>query len=407
MGPGGALRVLIAGGGVAGLEALLALRHLAGSRARIELVAPERDFSYRPLAVGEEFGHGRVLRFDLASLVSEQGARFRPDALVGIDPDRGRIRTRAGDEISYDALVISSGARYVEPLPGAITFWGSGDDFLRPALHRLADAGHGRIAFAVPTGTGWPMPAYELALLARLDLASREADVDVAIVTPEAAPLEAFGTRASDLVARLLERRGISILCGRHPAAVAPSGLTLVPSERLAADCVVTLPRPAGRPIEGLPQDQHDFIPIDTHGRVPGLKGVYAAGDATAFPVKQGGIAAQQADAVAESIAAEAGARVEPRPFRPVLRGMLLTGGEPAFLRAAVSGGRGYTSLAATHPLWWPPGKIAGKYLAPHLAALAGVELRPPPPIEGESIVIDSAVGETSRSQKGGTRAAG
>ena len=47
---------------------------------------------------------------------------------------------------------------------------------------------------------------------------------------------------------------------------------------------------------------------------------IFAAGDATDQPVKQGGLATQQADAAAELIAAEAGARVTPQPFRRVLR---------------------------------------------------------------------------------------
>jgi hypothetical protein len=49
--------------------------------------------------------------------------------------------------------------------------------------------------------------------------------------------------------------------------------------------------------------------------------------------VKQGGLATQQADAVAEAIAARAGAAVTPQPFRPILRGMLLTGESPRYLR--------------------------------------------------------------------------
>ena len=58
---------------------------------------------------------------------------------------------------------------------------------------------------------------------------------------------------------------------------------------------------------------------------------MYAAGDAVDFPVKQGGLAAQQADTVAEHVAASYGASVEPSPFRPALRGMLFTGGEPLY----------------------------------------------------------------------------
>jgi sulfide:quinone oxidoreductase len=121
-----------------------------------------------------------------------------------------------------------------------------------------------------------------------------------------------------------------------------------------------------GRRLTGVPADAGDFIPVDGHGRVTGLEHVYAAGDGTAFPIKQGGLATQQADAVAETIAAAAGAPVTPEPFRPVLRGVLLTGGDDRFMRFDVAGGRGDPEVA-THALWWPPTKIAGRYLAPFL----------------------------------------
>ena len=64
----------------------------------------------------------------------------------------------------------------------------------------------------------------------------------------------------------------------------------------------------------------------------------------TAFPVKQGGIATQEADAAAEAIAAAAGCEVEPAPFDPVLRGVLWTGGEPRYLYGRLTGGHGETS---------------------------------------------------------------
>ena len=384
-----ALRVLIAGGGVAGLEALLALRALAAGRVEVELAAPERDFASRPLAVAEQLGYGRAVRFDLGDLVAGQGARFRPDSLVAVDPARRRALMRSGVEIAYDALVVACGARSVEALPGAVTFWGTGGD-LGAVLETAAGGGRRRIVFAVPGAPGWPLPVYELALLVQRELAARGATgVEISIVTPEAAPLEIFGARASELVAALLERRGIPVICGRRPRSVSGDGLSLVPAAHLAAEAVVSIPRQSGRPIEGLPRDEESFIPVDIHCRVNGLDRVHAVGDATAFPVKQGGIAAQQADAAAQVIAAEAGAAVDPQPFRPVLRGLLLTGGEPAFMQAELSGGRGESSVAAGYPLWWPPGKIAGRYLAPHLASLTGFELHPRPPLEGESVVVD------------------
>ena len=150
--------------------------------------------------------------------------------------------------------------------------------------------------------------------------------------------------------------------------------LLVVPESVVAADRVVAAPRLQGQRIEGIPQTADSFIPVDTHARVTGVSDVYAAGDVTSFPVKQGGIAAQQAEVAAEAIAAEAGADLTPRPFRPVLRGLLLTGMEPSYLRRELTKGE-ETSWASSDPLWWPPAKIVGHYLAPFLGALAGVEV--------------------------------
>jgi hypothetical protein len=61
----------------------------------------------------------------------------------------------------------------------------------------------------------------------------------------------------------------------------------------------------------------------DEHCRVRGLDCVWAAGDGTAFPLKSGGFAAEQADVAAQDIAAGAGAAVEPRPFDPTDRAEL------------------------------------------------------------------------------------
>ncbi|HXH96612.1 MAG TPA: hypothetical protein VNH40_05310, partial [Gaiellaceae bacterium] len=121
--------------------------------------------------------------------------------------------------------------------------------------------------------------------------------------------------------------------------------------------------------LPGLPADGEGFVPIDQHCRVEGLQGVYAVGDATTFPLKQGGLASQQADAAVEALAAELGLHESPEPFRPVLRGQLLTGGQPYYLRAELAGGKVVDSQTAEAPLWWPPVKVAGRFLAPYLAA--------------------------------------
>ncbi len=138
----------------------------------------------------------------------------------------------------------------------------------------------------------------------------------------------------------------------------------------LAADAVVASPRFRGRDIDGLPQDEKGFVATDEFGRITGLCDVFAAGDLTQASIKQGGVAAQQADAVASAIAAELGAPVRPTPARPVLRGLLLTGSVPQFLRSEPGAGSEITS----QPLWWPPAKLVGRYLSPFLADQLGLQ---------------------------------
>jgi sulfide:quinone oxidoreductase len=152
-----------------------------------------------------------------------------------------------------------------------------------------------------------------------------------------------------------------------------PGWLEISPGgQRLAVDRVVTEPRLVGPRLRGLPSGRDGFLHTDAHGRLAGLDGVFAAGDATTFPIKQGGLAAQQADAVAEAIAASVGADIDPQPFRPVLRGVLVTGGPARYLRTDISGGAGDDSTISGQALWWPPDKIAGRYLAPYLSRQVG-----------------------------------
>ena len=130
---------------------------------------------------------------------------------------------------------------------------------------------------------------------------------------------------------------------------------------------MITLPTLTGPAIDGLPHDEAGFLPVDSHGRVTGVPGVYAAGDATNFAIKQGGIACQQADAAAEAIAATAGAAIEPSPFVPVLRAVLLTESAVRWLQREVGDASGRGSSAARPPEDPPWTKVAGRELSRRL----------------------------------------
>lgn len=377
--------VIVAGAGVAGLETSLALKAIADEHTAVEVIAPELEFTYRPLAVAEPFGIGRVLHAPLEDLVRAAGGHLHRGALTGIDVERKRVVLEDGEERAFDSLVLALGARARDSVPGAVTFRGTDHESGFVSLLERASARRiGRLVFAIPAGATWPFPLYELALLTARFLEDRGAgEVELLLVTPEPRPLSLFGPAASAAIEKILAEAGVRVETTSVPQAWDKATLRLAGGEAISADAVVTLPALEGPALGGVPQDAHGFVETDELGRLRGLESVYAAGDLVRLPVKQGGIAAQQADAVATAIAAEAGAAVQPEPFRPVLRGLLLTGFGQGFLRAEQG-----SSLVDPHPLWWPPAKIVGRYLSPFLAEQLGLDAGEKPPTGGVPVEI-------------------
>jgi len=401
--------VVISGGGVAALEALLALRVLVGHSVRITLVAPQPDFVVRPLSVAEPFDRGEARKLALHDIAIDQGASLVPDSLSRVDVAGHAIETLGERRLEYDALIVATGAVPTEPLPGATTFRGPQDvEPLRGVLDDIVSGAAHSAAFVVPADTAWSLPLYELALMAGAHVRAEGINsAALTVVTPEAEPLQAFGPAAGHALRELLAERGIALRVRAQPDRVDATGLVLAGGDRIPADRVVTVSVLEGPGVPGLPADARGFLRVDGHGRVEGAKDVYAAGDVTAHPLKQGGLAAQQADAVAEAIAAWAGGAIEPQPFRPVLRGLLLTGGVPVYLRSepgrmapeptvATKAAtrpriRPASSVKSTQALWWPPGKIAGRYLAPYLATARPPRLGSAPMIDRAAIAGSSA----------------
>jgi len=203
-------------------------------------------------------------------------------------------------------------------------------------------------------------------------------DLRIELVSPEPTPLAIFGRVASNAVAELLEEANIDFRGESYARATPKRRLELVPGgELLNAERVVTLPTLEGPRLAGVPTDEDGFIVVDDRGRVRDLPDVYAAGDGTTFPVKQGGIACQLADAIAEQLAARAGADLEPQPFHPVLRGRLLTDHGAHYLEHTLPGGVGADPLPELQR-WSAPHKVHGRYLSPWLEELdhtpAGLE---------------------------------
>src|SRR3954451_10181612 len=246
--------VVIAGGGIAGLEALLALRDLAEDRARITLVSPEADFEIKPMRTAEPFSVDHVRRYDLADICRKRGAEFVQDALASVDPEARTVALAGGETLSYDALVLALGARSRAPFERALTFGADRDTSILSGLLSDLEQGYSRsVAFVVPPGVSWPLPLYELALMTAREVSSMGLDAALEIVTPEPEPLALFGSHASDALMDLLRDAGIAF----------NGGVEVTASADLAAQRVVTIPNLDGRPVPGVPEDDAGFIPID------------------------------------------------------------------------------------------------------------------------------------------------
>jgi sulfide:quinone oxidoreductase len=385
-------RIVIAGGGVAAVECALALHDLAGDRVHLTIIAPEPDFELRPMRTAEPFSRGHVRRHPLDDLAAHVGAELITDSVVRVDADRHTLLRAGQHTVAYDALVLAVGAQHRTAFRTALTFTGDCSTLSFNGLLADIDEGYAHtVSFIVPPGTTWPLPLYELALMTAHEAWSMGIeDVKLQLVSPEHAPLALFGAEASAAVAALLQKAQISFRghCytrqGSDGRPEAVPDITPLDSQRFVA-----LPTIEGSPIDGVPADERGFIAVDEHGRVPTLSDVYAAGDATTYPIKQGGLACQQADAVAEVLAAAAGTNVKPAPFRPVLRGRLLAGRGAAYLEHSLHGGAGDTPPREMR-LWSVAHKIDGKYLSPWLAALETGEIPTTVPADHTGdIIID------------------
>jgi sulfide:quinone oxidoreductase len=366
------LRVLIAGGGVAALEAALALAEIAPDRTSTTVLAPNEEFVYRPMTVREPFAYPEASRYPLARIVHDAGAELVSDELAWVDPASHTVHTIGEQALEYDALVIALGGRPCRRYTHALTI---DDRHLDEAMHGLIQDIEGgyveSVAFVAPGRMAWQLPLYELALMTAGRAYDMGVELETTIISPEDSPLAIFGSAASSALADLLAKANIKTINSAYAEIPRSGEIVINPGDRhLHVDRVIALPELYGPSVRGIPLSERGFIRTDRFGRVAGVKDVYAAGDAIDFPIKHGGLGSQQADVVAQSIAALAGAEVTPQPFKPVLHGMLLTGDKPLYLTAKITGGQGFTSDVTDTPTWSPPSKIAARYLAPYLDRL-------------------------------------
>lgn len=369
-------RLVIIGGGVAALELVLAVHELVGRAVSVAMICPEPEFVYRPEAVVEPFG-GRARRYPLGPIAEAMEFELIGDRVVAVDDARSVVITSTGRSVLYDQLVVAAGAHAEPAFDHVTTILTTGSDQLRRTVRELEHGTIDDVVLAVGARSGWTLPAYEVALLLAKTAASSGRPNRVTLATYERQPLEVFGGEASRTVAALLESREIEVICGVRTFQPGKRTLTIQPdSQQLSADRVLALPALFGPKIQGLPADEYQFVrvgpwfDVEDHP-VRRHPGVWAIGDAASYPVKQGGVATQQADVVAVGVAAH----LEGKPsvsqsFENVLRATLYTGGDPLYLSGTLVHGAVRESRVARSRPDWATQKIAARRLTAFLTEL-------------------------------------
>ncbi len=164
--------------------------------------------------------------------------------------------------------------------------------------------------------------------------------------------------------------RGIGLRTHSTPIVFRSGALVVVPGRAIRTERVVSIPVPDGRRIPGMPDDGRGFVQTDQHGRVDGRENVFAAGDLTGLSAQTGRArhAAGRRRCGIDRLACRCTDHASTLPTRaagPAADRVV----SPLFLSAGLLDA---SSDVSSEPLWWPPAKIVGRYLAPFLALPSG-----------------------------------
>lgn len=315
----GARRVVVLGGGFAGLETAFLLKHRLRDEVDIHIVSDQPNFVFRPNTIYVPFGSDPDhLMIPLREPALRQHLNLLEAAVEGVDPAARRVHLRRQPPLAYDDLVIATGAT-VRPaeIPGleanAHSIWTPADMLrLRREFERIVEnaerAKTTRLLFLVPPHNQCAGPIYQLLFMldSRLRRHHLRDRVQLTLATAEHSYLHSFGPRLHQMLSADLVERKIQTHRGWTVQEVMPGRVAFANGDTLEYDSLVALPpQVAAVPYGDLPIDERGFIRTEYETRqVDGMPGIYAPGDAGDFPVKMAFLAFLQADATAEAIVA-------------------------------------------------------------------------------------------------------
>jgi sulfide:quinone oxidoreductase len=315
------------------LETAFLLRMRAHDAVEITVVSDSDAFLFRPNTIYIPFGADpQRFYIELAKPMRRRQIALERGAVVEVDADAKRVTLADARKLSYDKLVIATGADMApQEVSGlaehAATIWTPETMLdLRRRFASLRDAAKAgserRVLFLIPPNNKCAGPLYEIVFMLETWL-RREGvrdQVQITYSTYEGSFIQAFGPRLHEVVVSEFAERGIDGHTGETSTEVLEGEVRYADGSTRAFDELVAFPPyVAGLRFPGLASDDRGFLRTDLATRqVEGNPDVYAPGDAGDFPVKQAFLALLQSDSVAEHIASQVIGRAFVSPFDPV-----------------------------------------------------------------------------------------
>ncbi len=310
--------IVILGSGFAACTAVKTLRK-QGFQGDISLVAPRPELFYFPSLIWVPSGQRKYedLAVPLHRFLEKNRVEYIQSSVTGLLAEEKTVVLEDDKTLSYDAVIIATGGRYIRKLPGienaciACSGWQDTKAF----SDKLAAMNEGTIAFGFagnpkePSAMrGGPVFEFLFGVDTLLRKQGRRDKFKLVFFSPAPTPGKRLGEKAVDRLLGEMKKRDIQTYLGKKMKSFSDSAVE-TEGAKFDADLILFIPGmtgPAWAANSGLTLSEGGFFQANEFCQVEGQDHVFVAGDAGSFPgpewkPKQAHMADLQAEAAAKN----------------------------------------------------------------------------------------------------------
>jgi len=315
-------RVLVLGGGFAGVEAAIYLRK---ENIEVTLVS-DRDYFYiYPTSIW--IPTGEVTREDvsvpLEDLATNHGFELIVDAVTKLEASEKKVTLNSGrvlDDFTYIVVALGQDKLSHEGIEHTLSICGKPEEAtaLYERLDVLVKKGSGKIAMgfggnAKDTSAVRGGPAFEVLFNVHNYLKKKglRKEIELTFFAPMEKPGQKMGDKALVMMDKMFKMTDIHKKVGSKITAFVEDGIQFEDGTKLESDLTMFISAGTGHGIianSGLPLSDAGFVVTNEYNEIEGFEGIYAIGDSASlmgpeWRAKQGHVAEVMAKNVAANIA--------------------------------------------------------------------------------------------------------